>query len=112
MADATFTTHLDEVLEDLDAAMIRGLEACGFVAETYAKEGCPVDTGRLKNSIAHAVVESEKAAYIGTKVEYAPPQEFNDNFKHKTGGPHFLKNAAGNHTNEYKEIVEDSLKNA
>lgn len=31
------------------------LEACGIVAEGYAKAKCPVDTGLLRNSITHAL---------------------------------------------------------
>lgn len=95
--------------EVFDAAVKRGLEACGMVAETYAKQGAPVDTGRLRNSIAHAVVESEKAAYIGTNVEYAPFVEFGH---HSYAGAHFLRDAAANHSEEYKAIIEESLKNA
>lgn len=33
--------------------IIEGLEKIGFVAEGYVKAKCPVDTGRLRNSIAH-----------------------------------------------------------
>lgn len=66
------TDNSEEVKEALEAALLRGLEAVGMTAETYAKQGCPVDTGRLRNSIAHAVNEQEKAAYIGSNVSYAP----------------------------------------
>lgn len=96
--------------EVFDAAVKRGLEACGMVAETYAKQGAPVDTGRLRNSIAHAVVESEKAAYIGSNVEYAPYQELGTS--NGVTAKHFLKNAAANHTEEYVNIIKDSLENA
>ena len=102
-------SHLDEVMDDIDEAVIRGLEACGFVAETYAKQDCPVDTGRLRNSIAHDVNESEKAAYIGTNVEYGPYIEYGH---HSYGGHHMLRNAAANHTDEYKQIIKESLENA
>lgn len=67
-----YSDYSDLTLEQFNAAVLRGLEACGMTAETYAKQGCPVDTGRLRNSIAHAVVEGEKAAYIGSNVQYAP----------------------------------------
>lgn len=100
----------EEVEENLDAALLRGLEAVGMTAETYAKQDCPVDTGRLRNSIAHAVNEAEKAVYIGTNVEYAPYQEMGT--AKGVVAKHFLKNAAGNHTEEYKTIIENSLKNA
>ena len=38
-----------------DQAVARALEAIGLTAERYAKADCPVDTGRLRNSISHAV---------------------------------------------------------
>lgn len=102
--------YSDLTREQFNAAVLRGLEACGMVAETHAKQGCPVDTGRLRNSIAHAVVESEKAAYIGSNVEYAPYQEMGTITGVKA--KHFLKNAAANHTEEYVGIIKNSLENA
>lgn len=104
------TDNSEEVKEALEAALLRGLEAVGMTAETYAKQGCPVDTGRLRNSIAHAVNEEEKAVYIGTNVEYAPYQEMGTS--RGVTAKHFLKNAAANHGDEYKAIIEESMKNA
>ena len=40
-----------EVSAAIKAALLRGLEKCGLVAEGYAKKLCPVDTGNLRNSI-------------------------------------------------------------
>lgn len=103
-----FTSYRKEVESAVHHASVVGLEACGLIAETYAKEGAPVDTGRLRNSIAHKVDSSEPAAYIGTNVEYAPYQEFGTSRGVKP--KHFLRNAAQNHTAEYKSILEDALK--
>lgn len=96
-----------EVLDALERAKKRGLEAIGLVAEGYAKEETPVDTGRLRNSIAHTA--DEDAAYIGTNVEYAPYVELG-----ARGRPakNMLKRAATEHTAEYKELMEASMKNA
>lgn len=99
----------EEVEENLDAALLRGLEAVGMTAETYAKQDCPVDTGRLRNSIAHAVSEEEKVAYIGSNVQYAAFVEYGH---HRYAGAHMLKNAAANHGDEYRAIIEESMKNA
>ena len=66
--------HSDEVKAALAEAKERALEAIGLAAEGYAKLRTPVDTGRLRNSISHAV--SGDSAYIGTNVEYAPYVEF------------------------------------
>ena len=85
------------------------LLAIGVTAEGYAKEDCPVDTGRLRNDISNAVSEEEKAVYIGTNVEYAIYVEFRDNVRHETGKAHFLRDAAATHADEYKEIVKTAL---
>ena len=103
----TYKDNTDEVLAALKRAKKRGLEAIGLVAEGHAKKITPVDTGRLRNSISHAT--DDEAAYIGTNVEYAPYVEL--------GSPtikahHMLQKAATEHTDEYKQLMEDSMKNA
>ena len=103
----TMKDNTDEVLSALEKAKKRGLEAIGLTAEGHAKKITPVDTGRLRNSISHAT--DDEAAYIGTNVEYAPYVE--------TGSPtikahHMLQKAATEHTDEYKRLMEDSMKNA
>ena len=92
-----------------DDAIERALEDIGQTAERHAKEQCPVDTGRLKNSISHAYVTSERAAYVGTNVEYAKYVE-TKKMKHKSGKAHFLRDAASTHGDEYKSIVEAQLR--
>ena len=103
----TYKDNTDEVLAALEKAKKRGLEAIGLAAEGYAKKDTPVDTGRLRNSISHAT--DDEAAYIGTNVEYGPYVEL--------GSPtikahHMLQKAATEHTDEYKQLMEDSMKNA
>ena len=103
----TYNDNTDEVLAALERAKKRGLEAIGLTAEGHAKKETPVDTGRLRNSINHAT--DDEAAYIGTNVEYAPYVEL--------GSPtikahHMLQKAATEHTDEYKRLMEDSMKNA
>ena len=103
----TTKDNTKEVLSALDNAIERGLEAIGLTAEGYAKENTPVDTGRLRNSISHAV--EDDAVYIGSNVEYAPYVEL--------GSPtvkahHMLQKSATEHTKEYQELMADSLKNA
>ena len=63
------TDNSKEVSAAIEAAILRGLEKCGLVAEGYAKKLCPVDTGNLRNSITHVVDEQEPAAIIGTDNE-------------------------------------------
>ena len=103
----TYKDNTDEVLSALERAKKRGLEAIGLTAEGDAKRDTPVDTGRLRNSIAHAV-ESD-AAYIGTSTSYAPFVELGARGRK---GVHMLQRAAAEHTDEYKQLMEDSMKNA
>ena len=103
----TYKDNTDEVLAALERAKKRGLEAIGLVAEGHAKKETPVDTGRLRNSISHAT--DDEAAYIGTNVEYAPYVELGARGRK---GKHMLQRAAAEHADEYKQIMEDALKNA
>ena len=103
----TYKDNTDEVLSALERAKKRGLEAIGLTAEGYAKKDTPVDTGRLRNSISHAT--DDDAAYIGTNVEYAPYVELGARGR---PGVHMLKRSATEHTDEYKRLMEDALKNA
>lgn len=79
------------------------LEAIGLKVEGYAKLICPVDTGRLRNSITHVVKTNEKTVYIGTNVEYAAAVECGTS--HQRPQP-YLKPAATQHTDEYKTIAK------
>lgn len=99
--------NTDEVLKKLEEAKRKGLEAIGLLAEGYAKENCPVDTGRLRNSISHA--KDKENAYIGTNVEYAPYVELGSRGKEPV---HFLQRASSEHAEEYLAIMEDALRNA
>ena len=104
----TYKDNTDEVLSALENAKKRGLDAIGLVAEGHAKKyETAVDTGRLRNSISHAT--DDEAAYIGTNVEYAPYIELGARGRE---GLHFLQKSASNHTDEYKRLMEDSMKNA
>lgn len=103
----TYKDNTDEVLSALERAKKRGLEAIGLTAEGHAKNETPVDTGRLRNSINHAT--DDEASYIGTNVEYAPYVELGARGRK---GVHMLQRAASEHTDEYKQLMEDSMKNA
>jgi hypothetical protein len=136
----TYKDNTDEVLSALEKAKIRGLTAIGMTAEGHAKkkitQAKAVDTGRLRNSITFAVSgesanissysgdhgeeggsysgtapnDKEKAVYIGTGVSYAAGIETGSH--RKAGGVHFLQDAASNHSDEYKKLMENSIKNA
>lgn len=102
-----FESHKDEVLQQLSRAVATALEKCGLLAEGYAKKLCPVDTGRLRNSIAHAVADKEQAAYIGSNVTYAPNVELGT--VHQKAQP-YLHPAVARHADEYKKIIKEAMK--
>ena len=124
-----YRDNTEEVLNALEAAIKRGNEAIGMTAERHAKKKCPVDTGRLRNSITYALAGEEthvksyrankggkeretytyegtadgkkgSGVYIGTNVEYAV---FVENGARGRTAVHFLQDAAkfvgGNCTN-------------
>ena len=131
-----FDDHGDEVLSALDAALARGLEKCGLVAEGYAKKLCnspgKFGTGALRNSITHTVTNSgERAAYVGTNSEYGvyvecgtgiyypggrqTPWVYQDakgdwHLTHGQRAKPFIKPAVAEHGEQYKRIIEAELK--
>lgn len=106
--DVKITDNSEIVKEAMLRQLALGLKAVGMQAESHAKAGCPVDTGRLRNSITH--VEDSNKVIIGTNVEYAAKQEYGD-FSHSVGGAHYLRNAAADHTSEYMQLIKDALSN-
>ena len=135
MSEVKFIDNSQAFLKAKDEAMARALEAIGLTAERHAKEKCPVDTGRLRNSITHATnnylgvrsyqdakhtgiyfdgtakaVPEKGSVYIGTNVEYAKYVEAGDSMRHTSGGAHFIRDAAANHNLEYRRIVVEQLK--
>lgn len=122
--------HSSEIGKELRAALLRALERCGTQAEGYAKDL----TSGLKNSITHQVNDDEMSVIIGTDVEYGVYQELGTGIYAEGGGGRptpwvyqdekgnwhytrgnkahpFLKPALADHTQTYKNIFEDELKN-
>lgn len=97
-----FTSHCKQALTAEAAARAKALELIGGKAESYAKKLCPVDTGRLRNSITHQQYD-EHTEVVGTNVEYAPYVELGT---HRQAAKPYLRPAAENHTAEYKRIIE------
>ena len=104
--DVKITDNSDLVKNALEEQIEVALIAIGMTAETYAKQDCPVDTGRLRNSITHEVRMDENATYIGSNVEYAAFVEMGTT---RMKARPYLRPAATNHTEEYKELVKEAL---
>lgn len=145
------TDNSGEILRQFEQSLQIALEAVGTQAESHAKQvisdalvyghtdlmrhgekdNSRVDTGRLRNSVAHSVVQEE--VYIGTNLEYAPYHELGTGIyasqpggrqspwvyydrhgkAHRTKGLypiHFLKKAASEHSDEYKAIIEKIMR--
>lgn len=134
MADIEITDNSAEVIARMKAAIKRALVRIGMQAESFAKKNITdqkaVDTGRLRNSITWQV--KDDAAYVGTAVEYGKYVELGTGKEYPGGRPTpwvwqdnkgewhmthgqkpkpFLKPAAANHAQTYKNIVEDEMKN-
>lgn len=99
--------NTDEALADLKTAITTALEKCGLAAERYAKRKCPVDTGRLRNSITHRTDSDKKEVVIGTNVEYAPYVELGTS---RQKAQPFLEPAVHDHEDRYRKIFESELK--
>ena len=106
--EVNITDNSPEVQAAFNDKIALVLGAIGEIAEGYAKEDCPVDTGRLRNSITHRT--EGKDEYIGTNVEYAPYVELIDRYNHTNGKAHFLRDAATTHGEEFKTTAEIILK--
>ena len=129
--DFTLDDHSDAVINALKRQTLAALEAVGNQAVSHAKEVITsegrVDTGALRNSVDHKVLEGEKAVYIGTNQDYAIYNEYGTGIYADGGGRtspwfyvdakgdghwtrgmrpiHFIKNACANHIEEYKAII-------
>ena len=125
MGNIIFTSNLPAVETAVQQAKERALEIMGGKAETYAKKLCPVKTGNLRNSITHRQID-ENTEIIGTNVSYAPYVELGH---HQQPGRYvpvikkrlvsdyvqpkpFIRPAAENHAQEYKQIWEMELAKA
>lgn len=110
-------------------SVTRALTACGMQAQAYATNLCPVDTGKLRQSISYEVTSTE--CCVGTNLEYAPYVEFgtgiyyeggrqtpwvyqdakgNWHLTHGSKAQPFLKPAVADHGDTYRRIIESELK--
>lgn len=104
-ADVTIKDNSGKASEALKRKIEQALIAIGAAAEGHAKDYCPVDTGRLRNSISNT--HDKDTAYIGSNVEYAAYVELGTS---KRKAKPYLKPAVTQHTAEYKELAEQALK--
>ena len=118
MISVSFKSYKDAVLRATEDAIDTAMELVAQQGESnainevttlvYDSPPSPtyVRTGALRNSITHAYVNAEKAAYIGTNLEYAPYVEYGTRNMHERP---FLRNAVQNYLAEYRQILVDAL---
>jgi len=104
VANVTVKDYSKQVMAAMVFPVNRALEIIGLTAEKYAKENCPVDTGRLRNSITHAV--EGKDVFVGSATEYAASVEYGT-IKQKAQP--YLRPAATDHSETYKQIILDEF---
>ena len=70
--------NFNRINRDANNEIERAIVKSALIVERDAKLNCPVDTGRLRQSISHRLVEENDiiAAETGTNVEYAKSIEF------------------------------------
>lgn len=135
--EVSLTSDLPKVLEATQEAIHTALEAVGVQAEAHAVAEITavgaVDTGRLRNSITHAVSgdpgrtfsytddngngyaytvddagdEADNTVYLGTNVEYAAYVEMGTV---KMAARPYIRPAIEDNISEYKAIFEEILK--
>ena len=101
-----FEDNSKQVLSAVNRQIEVALTGIGMQCETYAKQLCPVDTGRLRNSLTHEPNSQLKNVTIGTTVEYAP---FVEQGTSRQKAQPYLRPAVLNHTEEYKQIAKNAL---
>ena len=132
-ASVKFESHAKDFTEEMHRKVKSWLNAIGADAASTAAKQVPVNTGRLKNSISHAVADNDKTVYIGTNVSYAIYHEFgsgkyaeegtgrqepwsyqdeNGEWHRTSGVParHFLQYGVTAHQSEYEQMLRNILK--
>ena len=84
--------------EQLEIAITDSMQDIGALLETEARARCPVDTGRLRASLAYEIGLDD--VEIGSDVEYAPFVELRT---------HFLEQAGKKVKTQMLEIIKSNL---
>lgn len=96
-----------QVLAKLKSGIKSALEESGNLVENAAVAKCPVDTGRLRNSLTHKLVGDNKVE-IGSDVEYAGYVELGTSRNPRP--KKYLRPALEENEGKIKRIFEDNLK--
>ena len=104
------TDNTEQVTRAISSALEAALEEIGLAAEGFAKKNLTknhsVDTGRLRNSVTHAINMDEQAVYIGTNVEYGPYVELGTS---RSKAKPYLVPAGTEHKADYERIMRKNM---
>lgn len=132
-AQLDFKVVQDNTVEILKATKEQAYVALAAVGEKMvekATKNCPVNTGRLHDSITYVTQKAQSSpgsraqsgdadkrgepeeceVQVGTNVEYAKYVEYDDRKSHPSGRAHFLRDCLAGHSDEYKATIETALK--
>lgn len=98
--------NTQKALRDIDDGIAKALDACGALVEGYAKQVCPVDTGRLRNSITHRL-KGDDTVLVGSNVEYAQAVELGSS---RSKAQPYLRPAVEDHTEEIRKLFTSIVK--
>jgi HK97 gp10 family phage protein len=102
--NVTIDSNLNLNAAELENAIQEELEASAYQIEKQGKANCPVDTGRLRNSIKADVDGLE--ANIGTDVYYA---SFVHDGTYKMEARPFLESAAETVLDDIEDRIADAI---
>lgn len=130
-----FESNREEVIRQLMAAQFRGLQAVAIEVAGEAKKRTPVDTGRLRASIAWAAGPTPRThddsaqgqdgtlvrssyvvgaargeAHVGSNVEYAPYVHEDLDAYHAVGQAKFIETAFDVKTDRAQELMEMAMR--
>jgi len=76
-----FKWHPEQFLNELNSTLQQKLDLTGKVVEQKAKENCPVDTGKLRNSIKSELDKADLTVSVGSDLEYAKFVEYGTRYQ-------------------------------
>ena len=104
MSDFIKVNNKEYFLKGVSGSNKVAMTTIGLLVENYARAICPVDTGRLRNSITS--VADDESVTIGSNVEYAPYVELGTS---RQSPQPFLGPSIEEHLTEYENIIKDEL---
>lgn len=110
--------NAEYIAQAIDRALAEALDEIGQAVQHRAQELCPVDTGRLRNSITYRLgggsfdfpghgASVGREVTVGSEVEYAAYVELGTS---RTRAQPFLRPAAEDYADEYRSTVEGHLR--